>query len=234
MVTLAYPPAEGGRSSPPASVEVRYGTHRLVARLDGWTVGMVKSELRDRWGLPYICDAVLNGQVVGVSVALRVGDRLEFRRFAFKAAEDNPYAEADLLITNTPELQRIAAEEDAGEAVRKAVQFCLARYGQPGRNDLASVFEVLARIAASVAGLAERLDALQNPERAAREIESPFMTLPEAAAYTRLEPGTLNNAIYRGELAKQKRHRKIILRRDELDRFMASEPPKRKRPRRSK
>lgn len=152
MVTLAHPPTEGGRRSPPASVEVRYGTHRLVAGLDGWTVGMAKSELRDRWGLPYFCNAVLDGQIVGLSVPLRVGDRLEFRRlFGFKGVEDNGCAEADLLITRTEQLRAILTEERCvAVAVRRAVQFCLEHFGRPRDGDMAMLHEVLNRIASSV------------------------------------------------------------------------------------
>ncbi|MDB5308636.1 MAG: hypothetical protein JWO38_2838 [Gemmataceae bacterium] len=67
-----------------------------------------------------------------------------------------------------------------------------------------------------------------------RRVESPFLTLVEAAHYTRLEPGTISNAIYRGELKKQSRPRKVVISRDELDRFMDSDPPKKRRLRRGK
>jgi len=67
-----------------------------------------------------------------------------------------------------------------------------------------------------------------------RHVESPFLTLPEAALYSRLEPGTISNAIYRGQLKKQSGSRKVVIRRDELDRFLNAQPDKKRRPRRGK
>lgn len=67
-----------------------------------------------------------------------------------------------------------------------------------------------------------------------RRVESPFLTLSEAAAYTRLEAGTLSNAIYRGQLKKQGGSRKVVIHRDELDRFLDAQPDKKRRPRRGK
>lgn len=130
---------------------VRYGTHRLEGYFAGLTISEIKAGLRDQWGVTYFCDALLNGQVSDVSVALREGDRLVFRQFGFKGAEGGEHAEADLLIANTEELRVIAAEErNVAVAVRRAVQFCLEHFGRPRDGDVAMLHEVLNRIASSV------------------------------------------------------------------------------------
>lgn len=151
IATRSTPSPQSIRDAASETVAVRYGTHCMVACLAGRTIGEVKTAVRDRWGVAYSCDAVLNDQIADVSVALRVGDRLMFRRFGFKGAEGSEYAEADLLIAKTEELRVIAAEErNVAVAVRRAVQFCIKHFGRPRDGDLVMLHEVLNRIATSV------------------------------------------------------------------------------------
>ena len=140
------------REAASENVEVRYGTHRLEGHFAGLTVSEIKAGARDRWGVAYFCDAVLNGRIVDLSIAVRVGDRLVFRNpFGFKGAEDNGWGEADLLIAKSDQLRSIAAEErNVAVAVRRTVQFCLEHFGRPKQGDMAVFHELVTRITSSV------------------------------------------------------------------------------------
>lgn len=53
----------------------------------------------------------------------------------------------------------------------------------------------------------------------------PFMTVREAAQLLHLHPSTVQRRIYAGELAAIAVGRALRIRRDELDRFIAAQPP---------
>lgn len=68
------------------------------------------------------------------------------------------------------------------------------------------------------------------PETLTRKpaVASPYLTITEAADYTRLAVGTLYNAVHRGRLRKQPGSRKVLFTRDELDRFVGVKPRSRR------
>jgi excisionase family DNA binding protein len=53
-------------------------------------------------------------------------------------------------------------------------------------------------------------------------VTSPYLTIEEAADYTRLKEGTLYNAVYRGRLKKQPGSRKVLFTRADLDRLLTT------------
>ncbi|MCE9560513.1 MAG: helix-turn-helix domain-containing protein [Planctomycetes bacterium] len=60
------------------------------------------------------------------------------------------------------------------------------------------------------------------------EVASPYLTIEEAAAYTKLKTGTLHNAVYRGRLKKQPGSRKSLFTRADLDKLLATKPKSRR------
>ena len=229
LAILSRTSPRSGYATSPRTVEVRYGTHRVEVHLDDWTIGQVKAGLRDQWGLPYFAVAVLNGRVSEVAILLQPGDRLEFRRpGGFKASEDNPYAEADLLIATTPRLQQIIVETKDSEAVRKTVQFCLTWLGRQRHEDVALVDLLVERIAVLIAQLADRVGGVQGraaPTEAMVECRSPYLTARQAAAYLKISYSTFRKKAHLIKVMPGT-HR---YRREDLDEYTRAHRPRRKR-----
>lgn len=67
-------------------------------------------------------------------------------------------------------------------------------------------------------------------------VEEPedYYDLAGAARYTKLAKGTISNAIYEGHIEKEPGSRKVIIKREVLDHYLATERPKPKKPTQSK
>jgi len=72
--------AEEGKSTQP--VQIRYGIHRLEARVAGKTVGEIRKLLQQPLNLDPRVIALLNHRQVTDQTVLRAGDQLEFVRLA--------------------------------------------------------------------------------------------------------------------------------------------------------
>ncbi len=65
----------------------------------------------------------------------------------------------------------------------------------------------------------------ENPQTGGGKIESPWMTIKEAAARIRLKPGTLRNYISKGKIPVHRNHEvgSIRLRVEEVDSWISGE-----------
>lgn len=72
--------AEAGKGTQP--VQIRYGIHRLEARVAGKSVGDLKLLLKQPLNLDPRAIALINNRQVGDQTVLRAGDQLEFVRLA--------------------------------------------------------------------------------------------------------------------------------------------------------
>lgn len=72
--------AEAARSTQP--VQIRYGIHRLEARVAGKSIGEIRGLLQQPLNLDPRAVALVNYRRVSDQVILRAGDQLEFVRLA--------------------------------------------------------------------------------------------------------------------------------------------------------